>query len=179
MLSKVRVLGLTLPLLFATILAGCVTQSSESEETFAHMARVRLYSSTAEFAADSAVVVIGTAKSEAVAADIDGVTEFTLVQFVPDEVLQGADQIDGREAIVVRQTGSAKQGSPAPLMVLGERYLLYLTPSGLEGKLADHFYVTGANAGLYVEGEPGTFLQFDRQDGEELPTSLSRQGALG
>lgn len=70
----------------------------------------------------------------------------------------------------------------------GEVYLLYLTPSGLDGELAEQYYVTGANAGIYVsvrkdvevaKDERATFVQYSPQEGESLPSEVRLTDAIG
>lgn len=91
------------------------------------------------------------------------------------------------DRIVVRQIGSEEQPAPTPLFTVGGTYLLYLTPSGLEGELASQFYFTGANAGIYEaadagnarRGTPAGFVQADPEEGESLPSSVTVEESLG
>lgn len=57
--------------------------------------------------------------------------------------------LEPSDKVSVRLLGSADQAGPAPLLKVGGIYLLYLTPSGLDGELASQFNVTGGTAGLY------------------------------
>lgn len=160
------------------------TQGSGSD-----MSRVRLYSNVAELAADSKLVVEGTATGQSVADDVDPTTDFTLSEVTIVKVLRGANNIKVGNSIVVRQMGSGKQTPPVPILVPGQVYLLYLTPSGLDGPLSSQYYITGANAGIYVQPSTGLapavagtatqFSQVQRQTGENLPASLSDTQALG
>lgn len=160
------------------------TEDSGEHAAGSHMTRVRLYASVGELASDSTAVVVGTVTDQHSAADIDGVTDFTLStvqvsRVVAGDVTQGGD-------VVVRQFGSAAQAAPTPLLEPGATYLLYLTASGLQGDLASQFYVTGGNAGLYrasggsgKRALAGNFKQVDAQEGEQLPAELSVADAAG
>lgn len=146
--------------------------------------RVRFYASTAEMANDSDLVVTGVAGNRSVAADIDAETEFTLSEFTINDVLAGDAHAPG-ETIIVRQLGSAGQGSPGTLIAPDGTYLLYLTASGLEGELGQQYYITGGTAGLYraPDGElsrsaSATFTQVDVDDGDTLPKTIEPSQAF-
>lgn len=163
--------------------------SDSAQRSGSDMSRVRLYSNVAELAADSKLVVEGTATGQFVADDVDPTTDFTLSKMKIVKVLRGADTINVGNSIVVRQMGSDKQTPPVPILVPGQVYLLYLTPSGLDGALSSQYYITGANAGIYVQPSTGLapaaagtetqFAQVQRENGENLPASLSDTQALG
>jgi len=131
-------------------------------------------------AGDSALVIIGTVVSDSVVTDVDPVTEFTLATIRIGDVVKARSPFVQGSKVVVRQVGSASQITEVPLMKVGRQYLLYLTPSGLPGERATQFYVTGANAGVYAQsGDPSSFKQVQRRDGEDLPVTVTRQGAGG
>lgn len=169
--------------------AGCGSVGGPEVHQVAgsEMSRVRLYSSVAELAADSRLVIEGTVTGQSVAADVDAMTDFTLSEVKVVRSMRGADRVVAGDSVVVRQLGSDKQHPPVPILVSGHVYLLYLTPSGLEGSLSSQYYVTGANAGIYVEQPTGqakngaakTFAQVQRQPGETLPSDLSDTQAVG
>jgi len=176
-------------------MTGCSNpniSSDESTTTYSggSLSRVQYYDSMKAMAADSAVIVIGTPQSETVVADIDGVLDFTLASFVVDKVVKGHQSVKVHDAIIVRQIGarsgeetntSIPQGAVVPLLDIDVRYLLYLTPSGLSGDLAFHYYVTGANAGIYVASSARGLGGFTRvnHDADTLPESLSEDKAQG
>lgn len=166
--------------------SGAVSDSTQGSGS--DLSRLRLYSNVAELAADSKLVIEGAATGQSVADDIDPTTDFTLSEVKIVKLLRGAKNIKAGESIVVRQTGSGKQAPPVPILVPGQVYLLYLTPSGLHGPLSSQYYITGANAGIYrqpstglaaVAGTATQFSQVQRQTGENLPASLSDTQALG
>lgn len=116
------------------------------------------------------------------AADIDQTTDFTISTVEVTNVQKAKDPVVQGGKLIVRQLGSQKQPAPGPLMAVGDTYLLYLTPSGLEGELSTQFYITGANAGLYqaaaaekrTNNAPGdVFKQVKKQDGESLPEEIT------
>lgn len=90
---------------------------------------------------------------------------------------------------MVRQIGSQNIGAQSELLLQDDVYLLYVTESGLEGELAQQYYVTGANAGIYISesGKPSSsvanptqiFAQFSPQEGESLPVKMSLADAGG
>jgi len=176
-------------------MAGCSVASTPSSHSSAtqsagSLSRVKYYNSTKAMADDSAVIVIGTPQSETVAADIDGILDFTLTSFVVDKVVKGHQTVKVHDVIIVRQIG-ARPGSETnaetpqvalvPLLDIGTRYLLYLTPSGLPGDLASQYYVTGADAGIYVASTAHGLGGFNRanHDADILPDSLNENDAQG
>lgn len=176
--------------IFAGTVSGCASgsDSDQSAGSGSDLSRVRLYANVAEMAADSKLVVVGTATRQSVAADIDPNTDFTLSDVRIVKVLRGADVTTGT-SVIVRQSGSDKQTPPVPLLQPGRTYLLYLTASGLDGPLSSQYYITGANAGIYAlpansraatDPTPATpFAQVQRQNGENLPATLNSEQALG
>lgn len=171
---------------------GCAAPegSGGSAGSGAELSRVRLYANVGELAADSKLVVTATVTSQSVADDIDPRTDFTISRMTILKSMRGSDSVKAGDEVVVRQLGSSEQAPPVPLLDQGQVYLLYLTPSGLTGKLAEQYYVTGANAGIYVQqsaskasvgssAEGSTYVQVQRQNAENLPPSLSDSQAVG
>lgn len=170
-------------------LTGCTVHSS-------HGSRVALYDSVRELAADSALVVVGSVQASQVANDLDGLGSFTLADFVVDEVVTPEIAGSARpaeaptptvrpgETVTVRQMGDAAGAAPAPFLAEGERYMLFLNPTLLDGPAADDFYITGVTAGIYF-ATPQTLSQdssggvFEHHDsryegvGDNLPSELS------
>lgn len=167
---------------------GCGSVSGEEDHTAgssAHGTRAQLYSGLDAMAADSSVVVVGVVGDQRVTADIDDVTDFTISSFEVSEVLKSDGVVDPGATIDVRQLGD--EVVPVELLSPGSVYLLYLTASGLEGELASHYYVTGANAGIYqavaAQSRGGAaaddeFVQVQPTEGEPLPEELSLPEAL-
>jgi hypothetical protein len=127
--------------------------SSEVGVATSDGSRVTLYESVGDMATDSTTAVTGTVQDQQVRSDIPGAGEFTVSTFVVDDVVKAAAGVVPGQSLVVRQIGSAASPGPAPLIVTGKTYLLYLSSSGLDGDLASQYYVTGGDAGLYQEAE--------------------------
>ncbi len=158
------------------LLTGCASVARPSSEG----SRSRLYSSVADLAADSEAVITGTVTRQHSATDIDPVTDFTISTVGVTAVVRG--DIPVGSTVEVRQFGTPKGVGPAPLLVPGSDYLLYLTPSGLDGDLSAQYYVTGGSAGLYASssaGGRGIFTQMQPDEGDRLPAALTLNEANG
>ena len=170
-------------------LSGCAAgfdaspTNSEQHAEDAHLTRAQLYSDVDALTADSAAIVVGTVTEQRVAADIDDATDFTISSFEITKTLKSDGMTRPGAVVDVRQVGSEEQAPPTDLLTPGATYLLYLTASGLDGDLASHYYVTGANAGIYkalddkqrsTSFEQGDlrFVQVEGTEGEPLPTEL-------
>lgn len=173
-------------MLLSAALSGC-SMNTAGEDGEAHSSRVKLYPSIESLAGDSAAVVVGTVREQRVAADIDKTTDFTLSTIEVSNVQKANEPVVPGEKLIVRQLGSQKQTAPGALMEVGTTYLLYLTPSGLDGELGTQFYITGANAGLYQAAEAqrrtnyapsDVFKQVEKQDGESLPEQVTLSQAI-
>ena len=172
-------------------------QQHSSDDGEAHASRVKFYGSLKAITKDSAVVVVGTAGPQTVADDLNTGLDFTLTSFTVDTVLKHKDVPPKGSSVIVRQDGSGSVPPSAKLLETGKEYLLFLTASGLPGDLASQYYVTGANAGLYVDAAdapppvastqadgaassktplpkalPGTFVPTDPSSEDSLPASV-------
>ena len=166
----------------AIAVVGCSTPDPAPEGEYS---RVAFYDSVEALRADSDAVVVGRVVDQEVADDVEPGFHFTLTQV---EVMD-ADATSGLAAgdtIVVRQVGGADTPPLTNLLGREDTYLLFLTLSGLDGRLATQFYPTGVVAGIYVapgiDGdivEPMTFTQFERDDTDDLPTAITAREALG
>lgn len=151
------------------------------------MSRVQLFGSLDELSDASALVVIGSVVDQTVARDIDELTVFTISTVQIDDLVKSDGMRQVGEAIQVRQLGGEDQAAPTPVLSSEGEYLLYLTPSGLAAPLDTQFYVTGANAGMYVSSRDSArgsvdsteFVQVDAEPGEQLPSSVDLGEALG
>lgn len=149
------------------------------------MTRVELYSSLDELTNASAIVATGAVVGQSTVRDIDELTEFTISQFRIETILKSDGVHSAGDTIEVRQLGGLDQNAPTPIISSGVSYLLYLTPSGLASPLDTHFYITGANAGLFASNDSvagtrsasGEFFQVDSEPGERLPSSVDLQEA--
>jgi hypothetical protein len=154
--------------------------------------RTELYQSVRELAADSSLVALVDVQSQEVlepASERDIPYTLSTVNvvrsFAPGalgkEVPQGAPSPDTRSGqIVVRQMGTSEMETPAPILQPGTRYLLFLTPTMLEGEAASQYYVTGGSAGIYQAGSAGArstdgdiFSHGPFEEGDTLPSTLT------
>ncbi|MFR0574693.1 hypothetical protein ACLUWS_05540 [Bifidobacterium boum] len=149
--------------------------------------RAKMYDSVKAITDDSDLVVVGTVADQKVVQDIDNETDFTLSTV---KVITTKKGDAGDETVVVRQTGSTKNQTTGAMMKTGSTYLLFLVHSGLSGDLASQYYVTGADAGIYlapatvkakaqtgtateqdISGE--TFNRVNSDSGDNLPATLT------
>lgn len=180
----------------ALLLSGCAAEQPP-EETFSsgdldgHGSRAELYESFDELASDSAVVAIVEVRSQEVVYDLDGQQPFTLstaavVESMAMESLGTglpsdlAPRGETPSEVVVRQMGG--DGLPIEAALEPDRtYLLFLSPSGLEGALASQYYVTGATAGVFVPtsdveaagAAETTFEHLGPYEGDSLPEQVT------
>lgn len=165
----------------AAVLAALVLAASGCSSQGVSGSRHTIYDSYESLAADSAAVVIGRVASQ-YEDTLEGASvphTVSVVEVVEEPTVEGvAAKLEANRAvslssgtvIEVRQLGGADfEETPAPLMRVGEEYLLFLTPSGLDGEFASQYFVTGANAGLFtIDGDDFTQLT-DSPD--RFPTS--------
>lgn len=155
--------------LTSSVLAGCVASNEEVS-----MTRVRSYSSAEEMGKDSNLVAVVEIKGARVERDVDEVTDFTLLEA---QVVKIKGNSSGG-TVIIRQLGSDRQTPPVPLMKRGEKYLVFLTLSGLPGELGKQYYITGANAGLYrqesaqVSKDASKFERVVTATADRLPSSV-------
>ncbi|WP_243073714.1 hypothetical protein [Microbacterium sp. SS28] len=137
--------------------------------------RVKLYTSLQELIADSGAVVSGVVTAEQMGED--GATVFTLDverSFTP-EVLgstspEPAVPVAEGTVVHVRTFGGMTSSVPSATLQVGDRYLLFLTPTGLNGAAADEFFITGMVAGIYFSADDHYARMVD--DGDDLPAEL-------
>jgi len=161
---------------------GCSTPDPVPEGEYS---RVAFYDSVEALRADSDAVIVGRAIDQEVADDIEPGFHFTLSHV---EVMEGDAEsgLAAGDTIVVRQVGGADTPPLTNLLGRADTYLLFLTLSGLDGRLATQFYPTGVVAGIYVAAgndhdnvDQLTFTQFERDEADDLPTELTTREALG
>ena len=168
--------------------SGTTAQTSGNATTSkGEISRVKMYDSVKAITDDSDLVVVGTVADQKVVQDIDDETDFTLSTV---KVITTKKGDAGDETVVVRQTGSTKNQTAGAMMETGSTYLLFLVHSGLAGDLASQYYVTGADAGIYlapatakakaqtgtvteqdISGE--TFNRVNSDSGDNLPATLT------
>lgn len=169
-------------------LAGCAQTSSEGS-------RAQLFESIDALSAASSIVAVVTVESTETVAGLGGPDPLTLHTVVLDDVLSpgtiGSDLPDDAprtaavvgDTITVRQMGGAGSSAPAELLRHGQQYLLFLTPTMLDGPAADDFFVVGVTAGIYaaaddapVGGPAGEFTHDDTLhggSGDDLPSTIT------
>ena len=162
----------SLSLSLSVALTGCVSSSSGS--------RAALYESLDDLARDSTAIVVGTVTGER--QDDDAIIATVQIAHTPTNPQLGAEvDADGPPFVVgdvvdVRQMGDSESSSGgAPLLQAGQEYLLFLTPTMLAGDAADQYYVTGAEAGLYVR-ENDVFRRVVLDTGDTLPATIATTG---
>ncbi|KAB8295705.1 hypothetical protein DSM100238_1569 [Bifidobacterium apri] len=168
--------------------SGTTAQTSGNATTSkGEISRVKMYDSVKAITDDSDLVIVGTVADQRVVQDIDDETDFTLSTV---KVITTKKGDAGDETVVVRQTGSTKNQTAGAMMKTGSTYLLFLVHSGLSGDLASQYYVTGADAGIYlasatakakaqtgtateqdISGE--TFNRVNSDSGDNLPATLT------
>lgn len=128
--------------------AGCGQTAAQSNvpKPDASQSRVRIYESMVELEDDSPLIITGEISRTSVIRDIDDITDFTLLDVKVSQTLKGTVNSG---SIIVRQTGSAEQGSAEILLQTGDVVMLFLTPTDLPGEQSSQYYVTGATAGVY------------------------------
>ena len=128
--------------------AGCGQTAAQSNvpKPDASQSRVRIYESMVELEDDSPLIIAGEISRTSVIRDIDDITDFTLLDVKVSQTLKGTVNSG---SIIVRQTGSAEQGSAETLLQTGDVVMLFLTPTDLPGEQSSQYYVTGATAGVY------------------------------
>lgn len=168
--------------------SGTTAQTSGNATTSkGEISRVKMYDSVKAITDDSDLVIVGTVADQKVVQDIDDETDFTLSTV---KVITTKKGDAGDKTVVVRQTGSTKNQTAGAIMKTGSTYLLFLVRSGLSGDLASQYYVTGADAGIYlaaatakakvqtgtateqdISGE--TFNRVNNGSGDNLPATLT------
>jgi hypothetical protein len=156
-----------------SVMAGCISGESGS--------RHKLYHDIDDLARDSSAIVVGTVSDQHFEQGELPTTISTVeVTNVPENpqlagnIEGGVSHIEVGDTVAVRQIGGA--GSDAGILTPGHRYLLFLTPSMLEGDAASQYFITGAVAGLYTwDGS-----QFTRTPSDDtLPDTIQPIGPEG
>ena len=155
--------------------------------------RSELYDSVQGIAADSSLVAVVEVRSQEVlkpASDKDIPYTLSTVSLISTfsptglarELPNGvnATQMTAGSEIIVRQMGTSEMDTPAPILKAGEEYLLFLTPSMLEGEAGSQFYVTGGSAGVYdapsdvaSRADDAAFTHGPFEEGDTLPDTLT------
>jgi hypothetical protein len=187
-----RRLTVAVAVITGTVAVGLVGCSTPGPVQI-HGSRTELYDSVQGIAADSSLVAVVDVRSQEVikaASDRDIPYTLSTVSLVDTfsptglakELPKGVDATaipEGSE-IVVRQMGTSEVATPAPILKPGGKYLLFLTPSMLEGDAASQFYVVGGSAGVFEapsdvasRGEGAEFTHGPFEEGDTLPETLT------
>lgn len=152
-----------LALLVAASLAGCATTSSSSGSRHA------LYDSNDAMVLDSTDIVVGTVQGESV--DGDATVATVVVENTPGNPSLGSNVDADAGTIQVGDEIEVRQQIDEKLRT-GTQYLLYLTPTMLPGDAADQYYITGAEAGMYVR-DGDVFRRVITDTGDTLSETIS------
>lgn len=141
-MKRTKAIGVAIAVLICATctLSACSTDTTQAQaddgtssshgqtngSTSTEFSRVKLYETLDDLAADSSLIVIGTAEAVEVTHDIDGLTPFSVFNVAVSEVLKGDVAVG--DTVVMRQTGG--EGDPGVLED-GQTALLYLTPHRL------------------------------------------------
>lgn len=159
----------------ALVLAACASSSSGSRAT--------LYESIDQLAADSSAIVVGTVHGQRTEGDVTiSSVEVTHSSFNPqlganltdESAVAAGDVVEVRQDVASSHTG----GDHAPLLSDGDQYMLFLTPTMLEGDAAAQYFITGAVAGLYVR-DGADFRRVVTDSGDALPERIATSGSEG
>ncbi len=162
------------------LLVGCAQPM-----TYSSSSRVKLYGSTAELAADSAMVALVTVIKQQEYPATDSTSAYTAStavvgqQFRPQGISEKStlnEKYPIGSEVIIRQLGSKsmidEDGKNSTLSD-GGTYLVFLTLSGVVGAQANEFYITGVTAGLYGSRDGGPSYRWLGADEDKLPSSLN------
>jgi hypothetical protein len=141
-------------------LSACMSASSGSRHT--------LYDSIDALAADSSAIVVGAVALQRTEGD-STISSF-VVETSPTNPQLGANIDGGAGSIEPGDVIEVRQMTD-PRLVRGGQYALFLTPTMLSGEAASQYYVTGAEAGIYVR-DGDVFRRVATDSGDTLPDTL-------
>ncbi|HKP07778.1 MAG TPA: hypothetical protein VJU58_11055 [Microbacterium sp.] len=158
---------MALAALMVIMLTACASSSSGSRAT--------LYESLEALAADSSVIVIGTVTGQSTVAGPSGDSSTTVstveVTNAPSNPQLGGNLEGDLVTVAVGDVVEVRQDT-GPLLMQGEEYLLFLTPSMLPGDAASDYFITGAVAGLYARNGD-EFRRVVLDSGDTLPETFT------
>lgn len=150
---------------------GCAIQS----ETIRDPAVV--YSSVHELANASTIIVVGTPQSQTVITKTDGSDDILQTIFGVESVLKQSPELITNNTVIVEQSAAY-----APTLVIGSRYLLYLTATDSNSPSSPSFLIVGTTVGEWIandQAHPELFTQDQRDPTNNLPNALRQETALG
>lgn len=144
--------------------------------------RHEIYDSLSALIADSTAVVevqVEDRNSVAAREDSSAYTAATVVVVTvmqPRDLSQTVDvpsRLEVGSTVVIRQMGTPGTHADTPYLEPGNRYLVFLTPTGVPNAAAKEFYITGANAGIYrADADADGFVR-SSHDEDRLPELLT------
>lgn len=139
--------------------------------------RAVIYSSLEEMARASSDIVYGVVLKQVI--DDQDTVSTIKVSAVPKYEALSAEKRAGSErptpgsTIEVRQLGTREMvETTAAILNQGENVALFLRPTRLDGDKAAQFYITGGDAGIYVD-KNGKFERYVTSTGDKLPAILA------
>lgn len=169
-------------------MAACSTTTTSIDGS-----RHTLYSDVSALSGDSEAIVDVVVNSQEVVQEEIPYTLSTVTVIAPlrpkglASNKEASAEVTPEEQIIIRQMGSVDEEEvPAPLLEVGNRYLLFITSTKLDGDAASQFYVTGVSAGIYqtessaeARGGDVTYAHVDRDSGDNLPPTLTAADLAG
>jgi hypothetical protein len=157
---RARVLSAAAVLAVLCTISACTSGSSGSRHT--------LYESFDAIAADSSAIVVGAVALQRTEGDTT-ISSF-VVESSPTNPQLGANVDGGANPIEPGDVVEVRQMTD-PWLVRGGQYALFLTPSMLSGDAASQYFVTGAEAGIYVR-DGDVFRRVAADSGDTLPDTM-------
>lgn len=163
--------------LTALLLSGCITTGSSGS-------RGETYESLNALVGDSAVVAEVKVTEQTVDTALAPMTLSTaevVEPFAPEGLASTLEssttgtslEVESGASVTIRQLGTPDMTqTPAPLLKVGESYLVFLRPTELKGDPATTFYIVGGDAGIY-SGSNGSYQRYSNEHGDILPDKLT------
>ncbi|MDF9279652.1 hypothetical protein P4U43_17865 [Arthrobacter sp. EH-1B-1] len=165
------------------LLAGC--SSSPDGDSGMSASREKLYESVTELVSDSSTVVVGEVIAQETDSEKNTVSTVAINSIETPPALGEAiglpelPILGSGDSVGVRQLGTPDMSeTPAPILEVGQSYLLFLRPTELPGEASELFYVVGGVAGIFV-ADAGTFSRLVRDSGDQLPNQLTTADLAG
>lgn len=166
-------------------LVGCASTPEPDQSSIGiHGTRSKEYAGMKDLASDSTAVVIGkVVRQETLVEDMPHTLSILEIQEpLQPGVLAAAlkrPKLDttALTTVAVRQLGTPDMSeTPAPILKQdGTVYMIFIRPSELPGKAAEHFYVTGGDAGIFTTEPDGNFAHKKGEVNDKIPAEISKR----